>query len=81
MKVCYNDYGSVSDILSSVIHSMNQYINPGDSLCSGGPDGTGRTFLSLRDATLDLSLGYKHAAHFQKFLLYLYHSRYHGVDT
>ena len=60
---------------------MNQYINPSDSLYSGITDGTGHTFMLLHDATFDPSLGYKHAAHFRQFLLYLDRSRGRGVDT
>ena len=73
MQACDNDYGSVANILSSVIHNMNQSRNHGDLLYSGGPDGTGRTFVSLHDETLDPSSGYKHDAHFHQLFLYLDH--------
>ena len=37
--------------------------------------------MSFHDATFDISLGYNHAADFHQFLLYLSHSRDHGVDN
>ena len=58
-------------VVPSVIHLMNQSTYPGDSLYSGGPDGTGCTFVSVHDATLDPSSGMKNAAHFNQFLLRL----------
>ena len=64
---CDHDYGGVAKILPSVIHNMNQYINPGYSLYSGSPDGTGCAFLLLHDAKFYPSLGYNHAAHFNQF--------------
>ena len=76
-----HDYGGVAKIVPSVIHNMNQYRNTGDSLYSGGTDGTGSTFVSLHDATFDPSSGYKHDDHFHQLLFYLDHSRYPGVDT
>ena len=81
VQACVHYYGGVANIVLSVIHNINQSTNPGDSLYSIGPDGTGRTFFSLHDATFNPSSGYKHAAHFRQFLLYLAHSFDHGVDT
>ena len=78
---CDHDYGGVAKILPSVIHNMNQYINPGYSLYSGSPDGTGCAFLLLHDAKFYPSLGYNHAAHFNQFWLYLDHSQDREVDT
>ena len=46
-QVCDHDYDGVANIVPSVIHNMNQSINTGDSLYSGGSDGTGRHFVSL----------------------------------
>ena len=69
VQACDHEYGGVANILPSVIHNMNQSINPCDSLYSGGPDGMGCTFVSLYYATFDPSSGYKHAAHFHQLLL------------
>ena len=44
-------------LVPSVIKLMDQSTNPGDSLYSGGPDGTGHTFVSVQAATLDPSSG------------------------
>ncbi len=60
---------SAHKITPSVIHFMNQSTEPGDSLYSGGPEGTGRTYVSLHDAVMDPSNGYKHAAHFNDWLI------------
>ena len=60
---------SAHKITPSVIHFMNQSSNPADSLYSGGSEGTGRTYVSLHDAILDPSNGWKHAAHFAKLIL------------
>ena len=81
VQACDHDYGGFSKTVTSVIHNMNQSINPGDWLYSGGPDGMGRTFVSLHDGIFDASSGYKHAAHFHQFLLYLAHSYNRGLDT
>ena len=59
---------------------MNQSRNTGDSLYIGGPNGTGRTFFNLHDATFNPSSGYKHVDHFHQFLIYLSRSRNRGVD-
>ena len=48
---------------------MNKSTEPGDSLYSGGPDGTGQTCVALHSTILGPSDGMKHAAHFIKFLV------------
>lgn len=57
-----------SRLVPSVIHKFNLSKYPGDSLYSGGPDGTGQTFVAVHDATLEPSTGLKQAAHFLQFL-------------
>ena len=47
-----HDFKGVNKLVPSVIHLMNQSTNPGESLHSGGPNGTGRTFVSVHDALL-----------------------------
>ena len=81
VQSCDHDYNDVAKVVPSVIHNMNQYKNPGDSLYSGVPNGTGSTFVLLHDATFDTFLGYKHTAHFHQLLLYLDHSRNLVVDN
>ena len=55
VKACDNDYGGVDKIVPSVIHNINQSINPGDSLYIGGTDGTGNNFVLLHNATFNPS--------------------------
>ena len=81
MQSCDHYYGGVSKIVPSVIHNVKQPINPDYSLYSGVPNGTGCTFVLLHYETFNPYLGYKHAAHFRQFLLYLDLSRDRGVDT
>ena len=58
MEAGDHDFAGVNKLVPSAIHQMNQSTNPSDSLYSGGPDGTGRTFVSVHDALLGKSLGY-----------------------
>ena len=81
VQACDHKYGCFANILPSVIHNMNQSRNTIDSLYSGGHDGTGRNFVLLHDKKFNPSSGYKHAAHFHQFLLYLDHSHDCVVDT
>ena len=53
LESCDHNFEGIHKINPTVIHHMNQSTNPGDSLYSGGPDGTGRVFVSLHDALLD----------------------------
>ena len=48
---------------------MNQSLDPANSLYSGGLEGTGRAYVSLHDAILDPSNGWKHAAHLARFIV------------
>lgn len=84
VEACDHDY-KTAKVTPSVIHRFNQSTNPGDSLYSGGPDGTGRGFVSLHCAMLDPSDGMKHAANFHQFLQLLARenrsSRDETVDT
>ena len=50
------------------IHFMNKSIKPGDSLYSGGVNGTGQTYVALHNAILNPSSGMKHAAHLLSFI-------------
>ena len=65
-------------VVPSAIHNMNISGNPGDSLYSGGPDGNGRSFVSVHDQTLDPSTGLKHAANYYQYLLHVVKER---MDT
>ena len=58
-------------VVPSVIHCQNISGNPGDSLYSGGPQGYGRTYMSVHDHTLDPSTGLKHCAHYYQYLLHV----------
>ena len=69
--LCDHDLGSIANIVPSIIHLMNQSTNLGDSLYSGGPDGTEFTTVSVHDATQDPSTSMKHVAHLHQFLQYL----------
>ena len=68
VQACDHDFGGIPKLVPTVVHLMNQSTNSGDSLYSGGQHGTGRTFVSVHDATLEPSSGMKHAAHFHQFL-------------
>ena len=81
MGSCDHDIGGIAKLIPSVSHFMNQSTNPGDSLYSGGPGGTGFTTVAVHDATLDPSSGMKHAAHFHTFLKYLAYENGSGDET
>ena len=46
---------------------MNLSRDLSDSLYSGGPNGHGRTYVSVHNNTLDPSSGLKHMAHFYQY--------------
>ena len=57
-------------MIPSVTLRMNRSANPGESLYGGGEDGNGRVYVSMHDAILDKSDGYKHAANLYRHLQY-----------
>ena len=75
LEACDHNFEGIHKINPTVIHHMNQSTNPGDSLYSGGPHGTGRAFVSLHDSLLDPSDGMKHSAHMLSFLKILARER------
>ena len=63
-----HSFGNQNKLIPSVIHFMNKSIEPGDSLYSGGVNGTGQTYVALHNSILNPSSGMKHAAHLLSFI-------------
>ena len=59
---------SCEKLTPSVTLRMNLTETPGESLFSGGKDGNGKIYVSLHDATMDHSTGFKHVANLYRIM-------------